>query len=246
MLIAKQAIIAVLLGASVTMAFMALIAWRRRGVGRLAAVYLALCMLGMAIYNLGYALELTHTTLPDVMFWVRFQHWGIQVIAPTWLLFALCITGKERLITPLRAVMLCSPALLFFLAAQTLGGANLLHANPRLTVHGPFVTFTYDRTLIAWLNVIYVVMCLVLGAVLFLRMLLRSGPTLRKQAATFVGGSAIAGVALALYSFGLTPYKLDFSSLSLSVAALLMALGFLRFSSTCARGHWCWISAIAL
>ncbi len=222
-------IIVILLSAAVVTILLSLIAWRRRRSAGPAAVYFSLCMTAVSIYSFGYAMEISRNTLPDVMFWVRFQHWGIQAVGPTWLLFSMCLTGNQKLITPKRtAVLFIIPALLF-LAAQTLGGLNVWHLNPGLNTAGPFPTFTYDRGFISWLSIIYTSLCLAFSTILFIITLFRAAPAFRRQAAILLAGSLTPWLGMLLYTFGLTPYNLDFAPLAMSVSGLFVALGFLRF-----------------
>jgi len=88
-------IIPLLIVTSLIMLTLALFAWRKRHSGK-AAIFLTLSMVGVALYNFGYAMELAVNTLPKVMFWVRFQNYGIFLIAPTWLLFAASVSGYEE------------------------------------------------------------------------------------------------------------------------------------------------------
>ncbi len=193
------------------------------------AIYFSLCMAAVSIYSFGYVMEISSDTLPDVMFWVRFQHWGIQAVTPTWFLFSIYLAGKEKLITPKRIVALCIIPVFLLLAAQTLGGRNLWHLNPRLNTAGPFPTFTYDRGFIALLGTAYSSLCLAISTILFAITLVRVAPAFRKQAAILLVGSLTPWLGMLLYMFGLTPYNLDFAPLALSLSGLFFALGFLRF-----------------
>ena len=134
-------------------------AWHRRVLGY-PAVYLSICLAGVAIYSLGYGLELASSTLPWAMFWVRFQHWGIQVIAPTWLLFAMAVTGQDRRISAKLIILLSIVPAYLFLTSQTLGWLNLAHHNPRLEIIAGSSFFMYDRNLFNYLAIAYYLLCL--------------------------------------------------------------------------------------
>jgi len=229
MISGRHIIFIVLISAAITALILSLIAWKRRTTARLPSIYFAICMVGVFIYNFGYAMEISKSTLPEIMFWVRFQHWGIWVLAPTWLLFSLCLTGNEKLITPFRIAVLSIISIILLLTAQTLGGHNLYHLNPCLNTTGVFPTFNYDRGLVAWLGIVYISLCLLISAFLFSNMLFRAAPAFRKQAAIFLVGSLVPWIGMLLYSFGLTPYNLDMSPLGLSMSGVIASLGFLKF-----------------
>jgi hypothetical protein len=141
-------LVVILISAAAILLYLTVISWRRRGSAGRAAVYLSICMAAVAIYCFGYAMEVSSDTLPEMMFWVRFQYWGIFLAAPTWLLFSLCLAGREKLINPERVAALFIVPVLYFAGAQTLGWLNLIHLNPHLDTSGSFPTFTYDWGLI--------------------------------------------------------------------------------------------------
>jgi diguanylate cyclase (GGDEF)-like protein len=225
----RALIIIILLSAAVVTLSLSVIAWRRRASAGPPAIYFSLCMAAVSIYSFGYGMEVSSSTLPDIMFWVRFQHWGIQAVTPTWFLFSICLAGKEKFITPKRIAALFVIPVFLLLAAQTLGTYNLWHLNPGLNTAGPFPTFTYERGFIAWLGTAYSSLCLAFSTILFTVMLFTAAPAFRKQAAILLTGSLIPWFGLLLYMFGLTPYNLDFAPLALSLSGLFFALGFLRF-----------------
>jgi len=225
----KALIITLLITAAFVMLFFTYFSWKRRKIAGTAATYLAICLALVAIYNFGYAMELYSSDLKTIMGWVRFQHLGIQGIAPMWLLFALSLTGRQKQITPKRVALLFTIPVIFFLMAQTLGSLNLAHVNPRLETRGSFPTFTYDRTLLVYLVLIFQSLCLAASTGLFTMMLFRSAPALRRQAALFWGASLLPWVGALLYNFGLSPNNLDLVSICMAVSSLIFVLGFLRF-----------------
>ena len=229
MITERLLIVVILISAAVIALLLAVIALGRRSIVGTPAIYFSLCMAAVSIYSFGYVMEVSSNTLPDIMFWVRFQHWGIQAVTPTWLLFSVYLAGKEKLITPKRMAALCIIPVFLFLAAQTLGGRNLWHLNPRLNTAGPFSTFTYDRGFISLLGIAYSSLCLAFSTFLFTITLFRVAPAFRKQAVILLVGSLIPWLGMLLYMFGLTPYNLDFAPLALSLSGLFFALGFLRF-----------------
>lgn len=225
----RLVIIIILISAGVLDLLLSAIAWKRRDSAGPPATYFSVCMAAVSIYSFGYAMEISSSTLPDIMLWVRVQHWGIQAVTPTWLLFSMYLTGKEKFITRKRIAALWIIPVILFLAAQTLGKHNLWHLNPGLNTAGPFPTFTYERGFISLLGIAYSSVCLALSTILFTITLFRAAPAFRKQTSILLIGSLIPWFGMLLYMFGLTPYNLDFAPLALSLSGLFFALGFLRF-----------------
>lgn len=216
-------VIALILTAAITLT-LAVIVWRKRATGK-AAVFLAICIAGVAVYSFGYGMELLSNTLKTAMFWVRFQHVGIQVIAPAWLLFALSIAGYEKKLTTKWIIALFIIPLCLFLSAETLGWLNLFHHNPRMDTSGVFPIFTYDRNIFNYISIGYFSLCILSSTVLFVLMLFRTASSSRQQAVLYLLGSIPPGL-------GLVPYNLsvgvDYTPLALGLSGILFAIGFIR------------------
>lgn len=188
-------------------------------------------LLFFVIYSLGYAMELLQDTLAEMMFWVRFEHWGIQLLAPTWLLFVITLSGNERWITPARVAVLYGIAILFLISSQTLGGANLFHANPRVDTSGNFPTFQYDRTGINYLALAFYSLCIFFSIVLFTQQYFRLPAPFRAQIIISWIALILPWIGGTLYIMEVTPHYLDTTPLTLSISILIFTLGFFRFGT---------------
>jgi len=81
-MINPRSAIFILLFSSAILLFLSGSTWIRRKNAGSPAKWLSLCMTGAAVYCFGYAMELSSDTLAEMMSWIRFQHLGIQVLAP--------------------------------------------------------------------------------------------------------------------------------------------------------------------
>ena len=206
---------------------MAYTVWRKRSTGK-AGLFLALCLISVSIYSLGYGMELMSDTLERAMFWVRFQHLGIELIAPTWLLFAVSVSGYEKQITPRFLILLSIVPLYLFVTAETLGWLNLAHHNPRMDFSGAFPIFAYDRNLFNYISVAYFSFCILFSTVLFVLLLFRSAPSFRKHAMIYLIGSMPPWAGLLVYNLGLFNTRIDYTPLLLGVGGLFFVFGFVR------------------
>jgi diguanylate cyclase (GGDEF)-like protein len=219
-------IVTTLILAALVLFLLGLAAWLRRATGK-SAVFLAICMWAVAIYSFGYGMELLSNSLSQAEFWVRFEHWGIQLIAPTWLLFALSVSGYEKRIKPVFIIALGVIPLYLFLTAQTLGWLNLAHHNPRMILSGPFPMFTYDRNLWNYIAVGYYSLCIATSTVVFAIALFKSVPAVKKNALIYLLGSLPAWVGLVLHNLGLSG-NIDFTPLFLGISGLFFVYGFTK------------------
>lgn len=224
----KWIIITALMGTAALTLLLAMIAWRKRTTG-LPAICLSICLTGVAVYSFGYGMEIFSSTLRTAMFWVRFQHWGIQVIAPAWLLFAMAVSGKEQLITKKLIIALSIIPIYLFLHAQTLGWLNLAHHNPQLVTSGTISVIAYDRNLFNYIAIGYYSVCLTISTILFMIMLYRSAPSFRKQAVIYLIGAMPPWIGAVLHNLSILPSSVDFTPLAMGIGGLIFSFGFLRY-----------------
>jgi diguanylate cyclase (GGDEF)-like protein len=229
MINARLSIVATLLISATVTFVLAIVAFRRRKtVGILATVF-TLVSVSVTLYSFGYAMELLNSTLKGVMFWLRVEHIGIQTLPALWLVFALCISGNEKWLTVRRVVSLFVIPAIVLTANFTNGWHQLFYQNPRIIEIGAFSTFHFEKGPIYWVNVVYINLMLLISTILFIRMLIRSAPSFRRQAIVFFVSAIIPWVGMGLYLSGKTPYNLDFSPITLSISVMLFTLGILEF-----------------
>lgn len=220
-------IVSLQFGTALVVFLLSMVAWRRRASGK-AAIFLAVCLTSVAIYSFGYGMELLSNSLNIAMFWVRFQHWGIQLIAPTWLLFSLSVTGFENRIKLWVIVVLSIIPLYLLITSQTLGGLNLGHLNPTMDTSGPFPIFTYDRNIWNYIAISYYSFCLGISTILFAVFSFRAARSSRKQAVVYLLGSLPPWVGLFLYNLQLFATNFDFTPLMLGISGLFFIYAFTR------------------
>ena len=208
--------------------FVCLLALRKRFTSGVPALLLALAGFFVAIYNFGFAMEINASSTAGTYFWVRFQHWGIQLIPPTWLLFALFIMGKKKFITPFSISLIYVLPLIALAASQTLGGLNLMHPNPNLAAGELFSRFVYDRGWAIHLTTVAQSALLVTSLVLFTMSLARGIPIPRNQSAIYWLGSIIPLASSLAYNFGLAPWNIDTTPLLLGLSVVLFTVGFFK------------------
>lgn len=224
----RTILIIALITTALTMLILSFISWRRRASGA-AAVYLSISLFSVFIYSFGYAMELQSETLRAAMFWVRFQHWGIDFIAPSWLLFALAVSGYEKWISRKLIVAIFILPVVLFLVSQTLGWLNLGHHNPRMDLSGPFPIFIYDRNIYNYVIVGYYSLCLGISLLIFLIMYFRSVSSFRNQVVIYLLGSLLPWLALILYNLNLFTSNIDLTPLALGVSGVLFTVGFTKY-----------------
>lgn len=212
---------------SLVLVLLGVMSWNRRSTGK-AAIFLAVCLWGVAVYSFGYGMELSSSTQNVIFFWVRFEHWGIQLIAPTWLLFAMSVSGYEKKIKPSLVMILAIIPLYLFLTSQTLGWLNWGHLNPRVDYSGPFPTFAYDRSVWNYIAVGFSTLCLAISTVLFALSMFRSVASFKRNASLYLLGSLPPLVGLFLQNLKLLSTNIDYAPFLLSISGIIFVYGFTK------------------
>ncbi len=216
-----------LLIAAAVSAALALYAWRRHRMS--GAAPFALTMLSVAVWSLGYALELASTDLPAALFWNRIQYLGVVTMPAAWLAFVLQHTGRGAWLTRRNLALLAIVPLVTLLLAWTNDVHNLIWRDPWLNAGGPFTVMSFTRGLWYWVNVAYAYLLLLPATILLIQALVRGPHLYRQQAVVLLVGALAPWVGNVLYMSELTPFPhLDLTPFAFTISGLAMAWGLFR------------------
>lgn len=199
--------------------------WRHRD-ERLARVFFVL-MIAIATWSLTYAIQLSHTTLAEQLFWQRL---GLSIgatIPTVWLAFAAVYAGEEdRLTRPILGLLLVDPVL-FAVLAWTNGTHGLLWSSATLSPGlGLDLTFTPAYLV----HISYAYFLVLAGIGLMVAVYLRSSAIYRRQAGLLVLGAAIPLLANVAFTLGVSPVRgLDLTTPTFALTGVVFALGLFRF-----------------
>ena len=114
--------------AGVISAGLALYAWRRRLMA--GVIPFSILMLAVAVWTLGYALELAGGDIPTKIFWLGIEYLGIVIVPVAWLALALQYTGRTKWLTPRILVLLSIEPLITLVLVWTNDIHHLVHVKP--------------------------------------------------------------------------------------------------------------------
>ena len=217
-----------LLGAAVVSAALAFFAWRRRPAP--GATPFVLLALTVAVWSLGYALELGSADLPAKVFWARVQYLGIVMVPVAWLAVVLQYTGREKWLTRCNVALLTIEPLVTLLLVWTNDVHALIWSNIRLDTSGSFSVMDFTRSAWYWVNIGYSYLLLLLGTLVLIRALIRSPHLYRGQAGALLIGALTPWVGNALYVSGSSPFPhLDLTPFAFTLSCLAVAWGLFYF-----------------
>ncbi len=178
-----------LLGSGIFMLFISFWSWRLRETP--GAKPLAFLTLAAAVYALGYALEISSTTLPAVLFWLKVEYLGLATLPAFFLLFALSYTGRGHKLTPPVLAALFLVPLLTIGVVFTNESHQLYYRAFELNFEGPFPVFFFERGPWYWVNSIYMGLAVIASNILLLVTWFNTHPLYRKQINVVLVGSLV-------------------------------------------------------
>jgi len=189
----------------------------------------ALLMASVAVYVLGYALELRATDLQGIRAALRIEYLGIPFIPTWWVILALRYAEPGLRITRTGYAAIFAIPILTLVLHWTNSEHHLFYARLALNLSGPFPLADIGKGLWYYINFYYLNLCMLAGNVIFLKMALQTAGPYRKQAGTLFAASLLPWVGNFVYQYGLVPYGIDASPFTLAVTGPLLAWGLFRF-----------------
>jgi len=196
---------------------------------RAGAVAFACLMLATTIYAFGYALELTNTTLPGMLFWIRVEYLGISVLPALWIIVVLQYVGKGQWLSPFKvAVLLLIPAITLVLT-YTNEYHHLYYDAVSVNNDGPFPHLLIKGGPWYWVQSAYFSISYLIGSYLLLEMWWRVKSSYRRQIGVMLVGSLVPWAGHVIYITGKSPYGLDIVPFTFLVTGLIFSWGLFRY-----------------
>lgn len=210
-----------------TLLLLAAVGWSRRD--RRGARAFSALMLAGAIYSFAYALEISSSTLPGMLHWIKVEYLGISVIPALWLIFAVQYTGRDRWLTNLTYPLLFVIPLITLVSCYTNERWHFLYRLASVSDEGPFPMLSVTGGIVYWLHMAYINVSFLIGAALFLGMYLRIAPPYKKQTLIMLAGSLVPWVGNLIYASGNGPWDIDLNPFAFTVTGIGFMWGAFRY-----------------
>lgn len=183
----------------------------------------------LSLYSFGYAYELRAENLQEVIFWLRIQYLGISFLPALFLILALQYTGMSRFLKPLLVVPLLLIAFTTLLLQYTNYG-NLFYFEQKLNPEVPFILADFVKGPWYWVHQVFANLMLLLSTLLYVLMYRRSAGQGRVRALIMLLALGIPWCFYLFYLIGGSPYNIDLSPFSFSIAGIITAFGIFRYN----------------
>lgn len=205
------------------MVAIAITAWRRRPAR--GALLLSLVTSTTAVYILGYAFELSSTTLDAVYLWVRIEYIGIALEPMCLFLMLTAYTGHRQFLTPLSALLMASVPVMTIVFAWTNHCHELIWQDMVLERSGALYFVDFSPGPWYWVNIATVWGFSMAGLLLLARVYRQAAGLYRRQITVILVASALPLAAHLVYLSGVIPVRLDLTAYALIGTGWLVAWG---------------------
>jgi signal transduction histidine kinase len=193
-----------------------------------AAMSYSIMMFFVMLYCFGYAFEISSTTLPEILFWLRIEYLGIAFLPTVFIILAIQYVGKEcwlnaRIIGALVAISLVT------LVIEFTNFHHLFYTGFNINREGPFPLAEFSKGPWYWVHQAYSNMVFLLSSILYTKMLIKSQAKDRIRAGIMLLSAIMPWFIYGLYEGGLSPYGIDLNPFSAALVGALGLLGLFRF-----------------
>ncbi len=215
----------------VLLAVIAVYSWRRRFVR--GAMWFSLFMLAVSVYVTGYFFELSSIDLPAMLFWNKVQYFGILLLSPFCLLFALHFAQRTAIINRwLLALIFLIPTIFFGLKLFD-DSLHLVYQDVRINTSGAIPLLAFTPGPIYYFTAIYNLILLAYGVFQIWTARTNSSPLFRKQTSIMVGTWVVIYAVYVIYLSGFRPFpflqNIDFNPFGFTAWALAITYAILRY-----------------
>jgi PAS domain S-box-containing protein len=205
-----------------------LYAWARRTTT--SAIALSLLSLAIAVWSLGYALEIAGADLSTKLFWGKLQYFGIATAPLFWLIFAFNHANQGNRLTHRRMLLLFTiPAITIGLALTT-EFHGLIWTKFAIGSYSTFSALEVSHGWWFWIHTAYSYLLLAVGSSLVFRSIGRMKGLYRGQTVTLIMALLAPWIGNALYLSGFSPIpSLDPTPFAFTITVIGLAWGIFGF-----------------
>lgn len=218
----------ILIIASVMNAFLAVYAYyhRRNKIGALPYIGI---VLALTFYSLGYAYEISSSTLKEVIFWLKVEYIGIAFFPALWLLLVWEYIGADnRLRRPFILGLFVIPVITLVLH-YTNDMHHWFYKEIVVEPRGDFFVAILAKGSWYWVHLAYTYFSLIYGNFLLLQTYRRVSASHKLQVVSMIVGSLLPLIGNFIYLAGYSPAGIDLSPFMIAFSSPLYAWSLFQF-----------------
>lgn len=190
----------------------------------------AFSMTIVAIWAFAAAMALISSNASQTYFWEQIKYIGIFLIPPSWLIFSLQWTGRDKWITKEKIYIIYAISLLLLALVFTDSFHHLIWSNIEYVQIGPYLDTSVIHGIGWWLALSYSYLLILGGTFYLARGFVTLRSLYRKQAIILLLGSFAPWTANVIYALNVSIFpNIDFSSPAFIITGLAFTWGFSQF-----------------
>jgi diguanylate cyclase (GGDEF)-like protein len=214
-------IFVILLGLSAILSVY-LAAWGRMHSRVPGAREFTLFQLCVAIYSVGYAIEISRSDIKGVLEAINLEYVGLTCIPVFILLFSLRLLRGKSTSTLGVILLLVIPAITLFIV-WTQKYHSLFYINPRIISTGLYPALAFERGVWYYIYITYLLASIFVSVQLLIIHAFRSPQHQKNQAITIAVSSIFPIFSTIFYYLGWIPYQIDPGPFSLTLTGVVFA-----------------------
>jgi len=201
----------------------------KRGLGPGPVVFSGL-LISIAVYAVGYSLELSSSRLGSMLVSIRLEYLGVVNLPPFWLLQALYYTKAEKWLQGRQLVGLWVIPLLVLVGVFTNDAYHLHYTRAWVDTTGPFPVLAVERGPFYWLHITYSFASFLIGAMILVRRYILPHALYHRQVSMMLLASLVTIGMTVLHVMGITALPgLDINPFAMIISASIMGWGAYRY-----------------
>ena len=206
-------------------------AWQHRSTA--GAGMFACFMAAVAVYVIGYSLELASSDLATILVWSKLEYVGILTFPTLYLMFAMRFTGRGGWLRPRNVALLFVLPVLLFAVKLMDERYHLIYATAAVDSSGALPLLTFTRGPLYLAIAAYNLVMVTLGNVWLLQKRGHASTLYRRQATLILAAAAIIYIVYAYYlsGFSLIPTlrELDVNPFAYALWGSLVGAAIFRY-----------------
>lgn len=195
-----------------------------------AVRWFAVTMLLVAIWALGYGLELMSETLEAMLFWVKIEYVGIALAPGTWIWFCLKYTGLEKWLNFKTALVVFAIPIITFLIILTNEFHHLHYKEVSVYDLGPFPLLEISIGPWYMVHTTFFYLSLLFGNILLLIKFKNADSIYRKQINLLIFAGVVPWFFNVIYLLGYRPFEhIDLTPYAFLFTYIFIGIALLRF-----------------
>jgi PAS domain S-box-containing protein len=191
--------------------------------------FVILLFIANAIYSFFYAFEISFKTLEEIIWFYRFEYFGIPFLATCYLLFSLHYSGRSKWLTTKNKLLIYAIPMSTLILVFTNEYHHIFNKGGKMDFSGPFPAFSFQPAFWYYVQQIYVVVAMLISIVFLCKMLKSTARLYKSQLHFILLATIFPFFGYLIYQLQLIPFRIDPVSFTFTLSGIVIYIALVRF-----------------